>query len=290
MSSIDHRSLQAGFSLCTLGRREILVNGQVYVATPGVICVNSPIVTVVELSRSADYAELRIFEDITVLYGAMRQWLDTLFRMQLWRGPCLHLPPEGVALFRERKAAIDEKRRELERVGPGEEQELLRQMLHLLEQETFMEFMLRYYRNNAAVAQKAATHGESLAFRFIHEAVVHFKEKRRVGDYAAMLGLSASRLTHLVKEKTGRSPSAWLIIVTVIRAQDLLRDTAMSVKEIAAQLSFPEQFTFRKFFKQHTGLSPTAYRRSCRQGGGDGGESMPSLIVDVELGDVARNE
>lgn len=34
----------------------------------------------------------------------------------------------------------------------------------------------------------------------------------------------------------------------------------MNIKQIAEQLNFPEQFTFRKYFKQHTGLSPKAYR------------------------------
>lgn len=33
-----------------------------------------------------------------------------------------------------------------------------------------------------------------------------------------------------------------------------------SIKEVAQQLNFPEQFTFRKYFKQHTGMSPSDYR------------------------------
>ena len=32
------------------------------------------------------------------------------------------------------------------------------------------------------------------------------------------------------------------------------------VKEIAEELGFPEQFTFRKYFKTHTGMSPTDFR------------------------------
>jgi AraC-like DNA-binding protein len=35
----------------------------------------------------------------------------------------------------------------------------------------------------------------------------------------------------------------------------------MQVKDVAAQLGFPEQFTFRKYFKTHTGMSPTEYQR-----------------------------
>jgi len=33
------------------------------------------------------------------------------------------------------------------------------------------------------------------------------------------------------------------------------------VKEVADRLGFPEQFTFRKYFKTHTGISPTEYRK-----------------------------
>ena len=35
----------------------------------------------------------------------------------------------------------------------------------------------------------------------------------------------------------------------------------LQVKDIADRLGFPEQFTFRKYFKTHTGMSPTEYRR-----------------------------
>ncbi|MBO6073593.1 MAG: helix-turn-helix domain-containing protein, partial [Paludibacteraceae bacterium] len=31
-------------------------------------------------------------------------------------------------------------------------------------------------------------------------------------------------------------------------------------KEVAAELGFPEQFTFRKYFKTHTGISPSEFR------------------------------
>ena len=31
---------------------------------------------------------------------------------------------------------------------------------------------------------------------------------------------------------------------------------------MATELNFPEQFTFRKYFKQHTGIAPKEYRAS----------------------------
>lgn len=36
----------------------------------------------------------------------------------------------------------------------------------------------------------------------------------------------------------------------------------LQIKEVAERLGFPEQFTFRKYFKTHTGVSPSEYRRA----------------------------
>lgn len=265
MKHSDHKELLAGFSLCTHGQREILVNGRLYAIVPGVMWLNSPVLSVVELSRSADYAEMSIMEEIKVLYGAIRQRFSTIYSMRLWNSPCLALPADYVDLFKARKLMIDDRRRRLEETAAGEEYELMQQMLHLIEQETMLEFMLLYYRN-CAVEPRSLEKGESVAYQFVYAVTQRFHTLRRVGDYAAMFGLSASRLNHLVKSATGRSPLAWIITITTVCAQDLLRDTDKSIKEIAAELNFPEQFTFRKFFKQHTGVSPTAYRNS-RSGG-----------------------
>ena len=42
----------------------------------------------------------------------------------------------------------------------------------------------------------------------------------------------------------------------------MLENTKMSIKEIAMELHFPEQFSFRKYFKQHAGIPPKQYRKS----------------------------
>lgn len=52
----------------------------------------------------------------------------------------------------------------------------------------------------------------------------------------------------------------WIISYTVNQAKRLLSQTELSVKEIAEKLGFPEQFTFRKYFKTHTEMSPTDFR------------------------------
>ena len=54
----------------------------------------------------------------------------------------------------------------------------------------------------------------------------------------------------------------WITTFIVSRAKGLLLQPDLSVKEVAFRLGFPEQFSFRKYFKTYTGLSPTAFRKS----------------------------
>ncbi len=40
-----------------------------------------------------------------------------------------------------------------------------------------------------------------------------------------------------------------------------LKNSVKSIKEIAAELNFPNQSFMRKYFKDHVGVSPSTYRK-----------------------------
>lgn len=65
----------------------------------------------------------------------------------------------------------------------------------------------------------------------------------------------------LVQQHSGRTPKQWIHLFTIGQAKHLLLQSNLQVKEIADRLGFPEQFTFRKYFKTHTGMSPSECRR-----------------------------
>ncbi|WP_368350508.1 helix-turn-helix domain-containing protein, partial [Parabacteroides merdae] len=44
-------------------------------------------------------------------------------------------------------------------------------------------------------------------------------------------------------------------------AKQLLESSNLSIKEVAAQLNFPTQSFFGKYFKQYVGMSPKEYRK-----------------------------
>jgi AraC family transcriptional regulator of arabinose operon len=80
-------------------------------------------------------------------------------------------------------------------------------------------------------------------------------------ELAAAVGLSASRLSHLFKEQTGRTPGQFVEAERVARAKQLLALTSRTVAAVAAEVGFENPFYFTLRFKKRVGLSPTDYRR-----------------------------
>ncbi len=79
--------------------------------------------------------------------------------------------------------------------------------------------------------------------------------------YAEELGVSTNYLSRLVKQSTGRSPGAWVDIVRIGRAKELLGGTPSSIIDIAVAVGLEDQSYFSRFFRKHTGLTPSAYRK-----------------------------
>lgn len=97
--------------------------------------------------------------------------------------------------------------------------------------------------------------------RFLHELSQHYLERRNVSFYADRLCISSRYLTTIVRRVSCMSVSEWMNRYIMMEAKYLLKYTEMSIQEIAYKLSFPNQSFFGKYFKQHTGTSPSRYKR-----------------------------
>ncbi len=264
---------KAGMVLCTAGSRRVLINDQLYEVKKGMLCFLSPIINLFELSRDEDYAEVSIFDGVDAFYKTFRLVFGAILSYAIPSHPCLMLDEEHFRFFTERASLVAEKKQLLAQTQIGEDHILIKQIVVLLEQETLLEMVYLYGRSHA-VEPVRSEKDEFIAFRFLTNVNQHYKEHRNVSFYADKENLSISHFIRLVKEKTGKTPSHWITTITVVNAKLLLRESDMSVKEIAAELNFPEQFTFRKFFKTNVGIPPKAYRLQNR--GGAAREGMPS--------------
>jgi len=89
----------------------------------------------------------------------------------------------------------------------------------------------------------------------------HFAEPLRVAAVASAVGISQSRLQHLVKEFTGKTLLDIIQERRVSRAEHLLQRTSKTCAEIAYEAGFCDQSYMVRQFRRITGTTPAAYRR-----------------------------
>lgn len=84
----------------------------------------------------------------------------------------------------------------------------------------------------------------------------------RLPAVARAVGLSPSHLSRLLRQTTGLGFTHYLQTHRVARAADLLLQSSLSVKEVAARVGYQTATTFGRDFKRHHGVTPVEYRRS----------------------------
>jgi AraC-like DNA-binding protein len=88
----------------------------------------------------------------------------------------------------------------------------------------------------------------------------HSQKPMSMAQVAASFSMSEKHFRRIFKQLTGLSPYQYHLQVKIYRAKEMLRDTALSVKEIAAGLGFETPFHFSNAFKLRTGMSPSRWR------------------------------
>lgn len=89
----------------------------------------------------------------------------------------------------------------------------------------------------------------------------NFKKERSVGFYADKMHLSPKYFTTLIKRASGQTAADWINNYVILEAKNLLKYSTMNVQEISYSLNFPNQSFFGKYFKHHTGMTPSEYKK-----------------------------
>jgi AraC-like DNA-binding protein len=106
------------------------------------------------------------------------------------------------------------------------------------------------------------TRAEAIFNDFILLVKDNFRSQRKVSWYAQNLCITSKYLSETVKQVSRRTPNEWIDHYVTLEIRVLLKNSAMSIKEIAQMLHFPNQSFLGKYFKEHVGMSPSKYRRS----------------------------
>lgn len=89
----------------------------------------------------------------------------------------------------------------------------------------------------------------------------NYQHKLTVAAICNRFHINRTTLQEQFREATGYSLIDYLIKLRVALALLLLRDTEVVISEIAERLGFNDSTHFSRTFRQHTGYSPTEYRK-----------------------------
>ena len=95
---------------------------------------------------------------------------------------------------------------------------------------------------------------------FLHLLYRNFRSERQIRFYADKLNLSSPYLSRMVKEISGSTVNDHISSLLYKEICNLLKQSDMTIGEIADYLHFSDQSALTNFFKQRAGVSPLAYR------------------------------
>ena len=111
----------------------------------------------------------------------------------------------------------------------------------------------------------ASSRRDELLLQFTKMVSENYKEHRKVSYYADKMCLTPKYLSTIVYEVGGRYARDIIAEFVICEAKRCLLNTSMTVQEISDYLHFSCQSFFGKYFREHTGMSPQAYRQSPNQ-------------------------
>jgi len=88
----------------------------------------------------------------------------------------------------------------------------------------------------------------------------HLTEKIVLDRLVAHIGYGRSRFFALFKAHSGLTPVEWVTRKRIDRAKSLLKDTGLTVREIAARCGFSAAVFFARVFTRYVGQSPSSWR------------------------------
>ena len=95
---------------------------------------------------------------------------------------------------------------------------------------------------------------------FLKLVAEYHDRERGMAFYADKLCLTPKYLSKIIKNTSGKSGPEWIDSFVILEAKNMLKYSDMPIKEIVYKLHFPNSSVFYKFFKTHTGMTPSEYR------------------------------
>ena len=242
--------------VCMKGRLQGDINGKTYLVQAGDVVVCLPNSYLTNYMMSPDI-ELKIigfsYDAIKHSMPITKDALDLLSYVS--KNPVIHLDLERQALIAKYYTIIEHKTKHPHGYFHKE-------IMHSIFQSAVYELCaiiaphVNYTEDGGSMRQA------NLLFRkFIGLLAKNDGKSCSVKKYAEELCITPKYLSFISKTVSGKTALEWIHEYTVKSIEHYLRNSNLSIKEIADRLEFPNLSFFGKFTKSHLGVSPTEYRR-----------------------------
>ncbi len=120
--------------------------------------------------------------------------------------------------------------------------------------------------------------GASLDAR-LRTAIAHMRQhvstKATVDEIAGMVGLSRAHFFALFRDQLNTTPQ---VFWSAVRVEEAMRRVALGapMTDVALDLGFSAPSNFSRFFKEHTGVPPSTFRRATRA-------PIPATVTGIPL-------
>ncbi|MGB0427767.1 MAG: AraC family transcriptional regulator [Flavobacteriales bacterium] len=104
--------------------------------------------------------------------------------------------------------------------------------------------------------------GDSVIRKFKQLVNEHYKTEHSTSFYANNLHISSDHLNRVIKTSIGKTAKNYIQSRLITEAKRLLYFTDLSNKEIGYELGFNEPANFSAFFKKHTQVSPSSFKKT----------------------------
>ncbi len=266
MEAPDYQYLKYPFRIdcyvaayCTEGQIDCTVNLTSYRLTPGTLLIITPgnIVNLTVPNGKKDELRFTIICASSDFIAGTGIDLSKILveAVDVLRDPCMHLNPQEESMLRKYVDFTME-------IASAQPQ-YMKECIGGIVTSVFYQFAGFLWASRKKQEQETpvrTTRQRQIMEQFMKLAITHHTQEHLVGYYADRLCITPKYLSKIIKESSGRSVPEWINELLILDAKSMLRHSDLTIKEISSALNFPNQSFFFRFFKNHTGVTPTQFR------------------------------
>jgi len=120
--------------------------------------------------------------------------------------------------------------------------------------------MPRFYQAGYSILPISRPHADQKIRQMEEFLQAHFIEALSIDELAQHAGMSRRNFLRRFKAATGAMPGAYLQMLRVAAARQMLEEGEPSVQKVGSAVGYDNVTFFRQVFRRHTGVTPAEYR------------------------------